>query len=511
MEEPAEVPVGGVDEPHGGDPTTGSGRRPDARSGGPRGRRRDTIGASAYLPSLQVTHHRRAAVRQTALACRAPSRARGVQRRHPAPLRGGPRCRRGRARAVPGRRADRRGRAAEPGAARDRAGARAAGRRDALRGHLPAPRRAHPRRRPRAARRPLPHGRGQVGDAAQGVPPPGHRHPGLGHGGRRRAARRAQRRRHRHRLRVPRRGRLPRPAARDPRRRPGAPAHVAHPRVGAGLQRAARRPAAGDPHRRPVPAAVRVPVRRLLRRAGGQDALRPRRGARRRTAPAPCRRTPRSDGSIRRRRRSSPRCRTRATTSTSRRCSSPCPCGPARARSSRSCSSGRATSRSGPASCATASSSTPAARLPCARAAEALLEALGDQGPIFVYHDFEKWRIMEMAAMLPDLAPALNAVAGRLVDLLRLTRDHYQHPALGRLVLAQDGAADGGRRARPRPARGGPGRPLRAGGLPRGRRPGHRRPTAARRCAHSLLEYCGLDTLALVRVAHRFAAVDAPS
>ncbi len=32
-----------------------------------------------------------------------------------------------------------------------------------------------------------------------------------------------------------------------------------------------------------------------------------------------------------------------------------------------------------------------------AAAAEALLAALGDRGPVFVYHDFEKWRIMEMA------------------------------------------------------------------------------------------------------------------
>jgi hypothetical protein len=65
----------------------------------------------------------------------------------------------------------------------------------------------------------------------------------------------------------------------------------------------------------------------------------------------------------------------------------------------------------------------------CARL-EALLEAVGGGGPIFVYHDFEKWRLVEMAAMFPDIAPALDAVAGRLVDLLRLTRDHYDHPAL---------------------------------------------------------------------------------
>jgi len=147
---------------------------------------------------------------------------------------------------------------------------------------------------------------------------------------------------------------------------------------------------------------------------------------------------------------------------------------------------------------------------PMRRAAEAMLETLGDQGPIFVYHDFEKWRIMEMAVMLPDLAPALNAVAGRLVDLLRLTRDHYQHPALGgsyslKAVLptvdaeldhalleeVQDGlSAQAAYHEAADPA------------------------TAADRrevLRHSLLEYCGLDTLALVRVAHRFAAGDGAS
>ena len=35
---------------------------------------------------------------------------------------------------------------------------------------------------------------------------------------------------------------------------------------------------------------------------------------------------------------------------------------------------------------------------PMRAAAESLLDAIGDRGPIFVYHDFEKWRLMEMAA-----------------------------------------------------------------------------------------------------------------
>ncbi len=145
---------------------------------------------------------------------------------------------------------------------------------------------------------------------------------------------------------------------------------------------------------------------------------------------------------------------------------------------------------------------------PVRSAAEALLQALGDRGPIFVYHDFEKWRIMEMAAMLPDLAPALDAVAGRLVDLLRLTRDHYRHPALNgsyslKTVLptvdaeldhalleeVQDGLSAQAAYHEAVDA-----------STPEERRMALRA---------SLLDYCGLDTLALVRVAHRFATADA--
>ncbi len=61
---------------------------------------------------------------------------------------------------------------------------------------------------------------------------------------------------------------------------------------------------------------------------------------------------------------------------------------------------------------------------------EALLGTLGATGPVFVYTDFEKWRLLELAAHFPDLAPAIENVMGRLIDLFRLTRDHYAHPAL---------------------------------------------------------------------------------
>ncbi len=147
---------------------------------------------------------------------------------------------------------------------------------------------------------------------------------------------------------------------------------------------------------------------------------------------------------------------------------------------------------------------------PMRRAAEALLDALGEEGPIFVYHDFEKWRLMEMADMFPDLAPQLNAVTGRLIDLLRLTRDHYQHPALNgsyslKSVLptvdaeldhalleeVQDGlSAQAAYHEASDPET------------------SDERREALRR---SLLEYCSLDTLALVRIAHRFATAGVAS
>lgn len=142
---------------------------------------------------------------------------------------------------------------------------------------------------------------------------------------------------------------------------------------------------------------------------------------------------------------------------------------------------------------------------PMRGAMEALLEGVADRGPIFVYHDFEKWRLVEMARLYPDLASGIEAVAGRLVDLLRLTRDHYEHPALNgsyslKVVLptidpeldhalledVQDGlSAQAAYHEAADPA------------------------TSAERkqtLRSALLEYCGLDTLALVRVAGRLGS-----
>lgn len=63
--------------------------------------------------------------------------------------------------------------------------------------------------------------------------------------------------------------------------------------------------------------------------------------------------------------------------------------------------------------------------------AESLLAAVGEPGPILVYNQaFEKTRIVELAAMFPDLADQLNALITRVVDLLPITRDCYYHPAM---------------------------------------------------------------------------------
>lgn len=60
--------------------------------------------------------------------------------------------------------------------------------------------------------------------------------------------------------------------------------------------------------------------------------------------------------------------------------------------------------------------------------AESLLATLGKGGTIFTYTGFEKGVIASLADMFPDLAPALQAVIERLVDLHKITKEHYYHP-----------------------------------------------------------------------------------
>lgn len=60
----------------------------------------------------------------------------------------------------------------------------------------------------------------------------------------------------------------------------------------------------------------------------------------------------------------------------------------------------------------------------------ALIEACGKRGPIFVYNaGFEVARMKELAQRFKALAPALNALILRVVDLLPIARQHYYHPS----------------------------------------------------------------------------------
>jgi hypothetical protein len=60
--------------------------------------------------------------------------------------------------------------------------------------------------------------------------------------------------------------------------------------------------------------------------------------------------------------------------------------------------------------------------------AERLIDALGSSGSICVYTGYEARVISELTAVLPDLADQLEALLDRLWDLHRIVKNHYYHP-----------------------------------------------------------------------------------
>ncbi len=63
--------------------------------------------------------------------------------------------------------------------------------------------------------------------------------------------------------------------------------------------------------------------------------------------------------------------------------------------------------------------------------AVSLLQALGEQGTVIAYNaGFERNRLRELARHAPDLAPRLEALQPRIVDLFQLMRAHCYHPAM---------------------------------------------------------------------------------
>jgi hypothetical protein len=130
-----------------------------------------------------------------------------------------------------------------------------------------------------------------------------------------------------------------------------------------------------------------------------------------------------------------------------------------------------------------------------------LCSALGKRGSIVVYAAFESQRLSELANWLPEFADRTKAVQSRLWDLLAVVRNHVYHPAfagsyslkavLPALVpeLTYEGmaVANGQDAGLARES-------LIRGGLDR---------YEHERIRRALLDYCGQDTLALIKLIER--------
>ena len=128
----------------------------------------------------------------------------------------------------------------------------------------------------------------------------------------------------------------------------------------------------------------------------------------------------------------------------------------------------------------------------------------GAPGPVLVYNaSFERQRIDDLAAMCPDLADELLAINERIVDLLPITREHYYHQEMRgswslKAVLPTIGAGLGYDAMAI--ANGGMAQDAYLEMINVGT-------SAVRReeLRQALLDYCALDTFALVRLVEFFS------
>ena len=129
---------------------------------------------------------------------------------------------------------------------------------------------------------------------------------------------------------------------------------------------------------------------------------------------------------------------------------------------------------------------------------ERLLADLGTAGSIIVYSSYEKTRLTALATELPDLRDALERVVARLFDLEKVFKDGYTHPGfLGRTsikkvlpVMVPDLSYDR------LPVNNGSD----AAGVFGLMRVGEYLPDTHALHRERLLEYCALDTMAMVRL-----------
>ena len=136
-----------------------------------------------------------------------------------------------------------------------------------------------------------------------------------------------------------------------------------------------------------------------------------------------------------------------------------------------------------------------------------LIDAVGTNGPVFVYNaPFERSRMQELADYFSYLGPALEAIIDRIVDLLPIAREHYYHPdmrgswsikdvlptiapdlAYDKLEVANGGMAQDAFAEIMQPVT---------------------TPERRQQLRDALLLYCERDTVAMVRIAHYFESVN---
>ena len=128
-----------------------------------------------------------------------------------------------------------------------------------------------------------------------------------------------------------------------------------------------------------------------------------------------------------------------------------------------------------------------------------LSAGLGDSGSIVVYNaPFESQRLSELASWLPEFADRINNIQARLFDLLPVVRNHVYHPAFAGSfslksvlpALVPEMTYDGMQVANGQAAG------LAWQSLMRGNLNSTERGTVR----NALLDYCGQDTLALLRL-----------
>lgn len=135
--------------------------------------------------------------------------------------------------------------------------------------------------------------------------------------------------------------------------------------------------------------------------------------------------------------------------------------------------------------------------------AETLIAALGDGGPILVYNaGTERSHLKNIAKHFTDLALVINAAIARIVDLLPIARSHYYHPAMRGSwsiknvlpTIAPELAYQGKEVADGMMAQ------VAFAELMNPATPSSRQA----QIRSALLDYCALDTLAMVKLVHFF-------